>query len=70
MWCAQGNGGVFPSNWGPVLERIGNMCVLQTITANMSLLDNIKSANKLGTPIDGFLIAVFQSVKASDDNFF
>jgi len=36
----------------------------------MSLLDNIKSANKLGIPTDGFLSGVFQSVKASDDNFF
>jgi len=45
------------------------MSVLQTTTVNMSLLDNIKSANKLGIPTDGFLSGVFQSVQASDDNF-
>ena len=36
----------------------------------MSLLDNIMSANKLGIPSDGFLSGIFQSVKASDDNWF
>jgi len=59
VWCARGNGGVFPSDWGPVLERIGNVSVLQTTTANMSLLDTIKFANKLGIPTDGFLSGVF-----------
>ena len=55
----QGNEGVFTSDWGPVLERTGNVSVLQTTTANMSVLDNIKSANKLGIPTDGFLSGVF-----------
>ena len=74
MWCALGNRGVFPSDWGPVLERMGIVSVLQTTTANMSLLDNIKSSNKLGILTDWFLSGVFQSVNTSDDisfrNFF
>jgi len=49
---------------------MGNVSVLQTTTANMSLLDSIKTANKKGIPTDGFLNGVFQSVQASDDNFF
>jgi len=51
---------------------MGNVSVLQMTTANagMSLLDNFKSANKVGIPTNRFLICVFQSVKASDDNFF
>ena len=48
---------------------MGNVSVLQTTTANMSLLDSIKTANKKGIPTDGFLNGVFQSVQASDDNF-
>ena len=49
---------------------MGNVSVLQKTTANMSLLDSIKSANKLGIPTDGFFSCVFQSVQASDDNLF
>ena len=44
---------------------MGNVSVLQmtTVNAGMSLLDNIKSANKVGIPTNRFLNCVFQSVK-------
>jgi len=38
VWCTRGTGGVVPIDWGPVLERMNNVSVLETTTANMSLL--------------------------------